>query len=74
MAKQQPRRRFTLLYDLKGLFGRTFCEEARQQVRVQQGAAGVDQVDIDTIREYGEDRFLFEVEQELRSRHYRGVR
>jgi RNA-directed DNA polymerase len=31
----------------------------------------VDQVDIDTILEYGEERFLLEVEQELRSRHYR---
>jgi retron-type reverse transcriptase len=40
-------------------------------VKSNKGAAGVDQVDIDTIREYGEDRFLFEVEQELRSRHYR---
>jgi len=31
----------------------------------------VDQVDIDTIREYGEELFLQEVEQELRSRRYR---
>src|ERR1700681_188813 len=34
------------------------------------GAAGVDQVDIDAIRDYGEDRFLREVEEELRSRRY----
>jgi RNA-directed DNA polymerase len=31
----------------------------------------VDQVDIDSIRDYGEERFLVELEQELRSRQYR---
>jgi group II intron reverse transcriptase/maturase len=40
-------------------------------VKSNKGAAGVDQLDIDTIREYGEELFLQEVEQELRSRHYR---
>jgi group II intron reverse transcriptase/maturase len=40
-------------------------------VKSNKGAAGVDQVDIDTIREYGEELFLQEVEQELRSRRYR---
>jgi RNA-directed DNA polymerase len=40
-------------------------------VKSNKGAAGVDQVDIDTIREYGEELFLQEVEQELQSRHYR---
>jgi RNA-directed DNA polymerase len=33
----------------------------------------VDQVDIDVIRDYGEERFLNEVEQELRSRSYRAA-
>jgi RNA-directed DNA polymerase len=32
-----------------------------------------DQVDIDAIRDYGEDRFLSEVEEELRSRRYRSA-
>ena len=31
----------------------------------------MDQVDIDAIRDYGEDRFLNDLEQELRSRSYR---
>jgi hypothetical protein len=31
-------------------------------VKSNKGAAGMDQVDIDTILEYGEERFLLEVE------------
>jgi len=69
VAKQQPRRRFTLLYDK--VCRQDILQEAWQQVKSNKGAAGVDQIDIDAIREYGEERFLQEVEQELRSRCYR---
>ena len=69
VAKQQPERRFTLLYDK--VCRRDILREAWQRVKSNQGAAGVDQVDIDAIRDYGEERFLSEVEQELRSRRYR---
>ena len=56
MAKQQPERRFTLLYDK--VCRRDILQEAWQRVKSNKGAAGVDQVDIDAIRDYGEDRFL----------------
>jgi RNA-directed DNA polymerase len=69
VAKQQPERRFTLLYDK--VCRQDILQEAWQRVKSNKGAAGVDQVDIDAIREYGEDRFLNELEQELRSRKYR---
>jgi len=69
VAKQQPERRFTLLYDK--VCRKDILREAWQRVKSNQGAAGVDQVDIDAIRDYGEGRFLSEVEQELRSRQYR---
>jgi hypothetical protein len=69
VAKQQPERRFTLLYDK--VCRQDILREAWQRVKSNKGAAGVDQVDIDAIRDYGEDRFLSEVEQELRSRQYR---
>jgi RNA-directed DNA polymerase len=69
VAKQQPERRFTLLYDK--VCRQDILREAWQRVKSNKGAAGVDQVDIDAIRDYGEDRFLSEVEQELRSRRYR---
>src|SRR6516225_3219612 len=69
VAKQQPERRFALLYDK--VCRQDILREAWQRVKSNKGAAGVDQVDIDAIRDYGEDRFLSEVEQELRSRQYR---
>jgi RNA-directed DNA polymerase len=40
-------------------------------VKSNKGSAGVDRVDIDTIRDYGEERFLSELAQELRNRQYR---
>jgi hypothetical protein len=69
VAKQQPERRFALLYDK--VCRRDILQEAWQRVKANKGAAGVDQVGIDAIRDYGEDRFLNELEQELRSRQYR---
>ena len=69
VAKQQPERRFTLLYDK--VCRQDILREAWQRVKSNKGAAGADQVAIDAIREYGEERFLNEVEQELRSREYR---
>jgi retron-type reverse transcriptase len=69
VAKQQPERRFTLLYDK--VCRRDILQEAWRRVKSNKGAAGVDQVDIDSIRDYGEERFLIELEQELRSRQYR---
>ena len=68
VAKQQPERRFTLLYDK--VCRQDILREAWQRVKSNKGAAGVDQVDINAICDYGEDRFLSEVEQELRSRRY----
>ena len=69
MAKQQPERRFTLLYDK--VCRQDILQEAWQRVKSNKGAAGVDDVDIDEIREYGEVRFLGEIEQELRDGSYR---
>ena len=69
VAKQQPERRFTLLYDK--VCRQDILQEAWQRVKSNKGAAGVDEVDIDAIREYGEARFLGEIEQELRDGSYR---
>ena len=71
VAKQQPQRRYTLLYDK--VSRRDILQEAWQRVKFNKGAAGVDQMDIDAIRDYGEERFLGEVEQELRGRQYRAA-
>ena len=69
VAKQQPERRFTLLYDK--VCRQDILQEAWQRVKSNKGAAGVDDVAIDEIREYGEARFLGEIEQELRGGSYR---
>jgi RNA-directed DNA polymerase len=71
VAKQQPGRRFTLLYDK--VCRQDILQWAWQRVKSNQGSAGVDQVDIDAIRDYGEERFLTELEQELRNRQYRAA-
>ena len=69
VAKQQPERRFTLLYDK--VCRQDILQEAWRRVKSNKGAAGVDEVDIDEIREYGEARFLNEIQQELRDVSYR---
>src|SRR5579859_3978684 len=69
VAKQQPERRFTLLYDK--VCRQDILQEAWRRVKSNKGAAGVDDVDIDEVREYGEARFLSEIEQELRTGSYR---
>jgi Reverse transcriptase (RNA-dependent DNA polymerase) len=69
VAKQQPERRFTLLYDK--VCRQDILQEAWKRVKSNKGAAGVDAVDIDDVREYGEARFLGEIEQELRDGSYR---
>jgi len=69
VAKQQPERRFALLYDK--VCRQDILLEAWQRVKSNKGAAGVDEVDIDEVREYGEARFLGEIEQELRDGSYR---
>ena len=69
VAKQQPERRFTLLYDK--VCRQDILQEAWRRVKSNKGAAGVDDVDIDEVREYGEARFLGEIEQAMRDGSYR---
>ena len=71
VAKQQPERRFPFLYDK--VCRQDILRNAWQRVRSNKGAAGVDQIDINAVGEYGEDRFLNELEQELRSWKYRAA-
>jgi len=71
VAKQQPERRFTLLYDK--VCRQDILQQAWRRVKSNKGAAGVDQVDIDAICNYGEEQFLRELSQELQSRKYRAA-
>lgn len=71
VAKQQPERRFSLLYDK--VCRLDILQEAWRRVQANKGAAGVDQQSIDAIRAAGEEQFLQELGQELRSQRYRSA-
>ncbi|MBM3804949.1 MAG: group II intron reverse transcriptase/maturase [Acidimicrobiia bacterium] len=71
VAKRQPERRFTLLYDK--VCRQDILQEAWKRVKSNKGAAGVDQVEIEAVCNYGEEQFLCELAQELESRSYRAA-
>jgi len=69
VAKSQPERRFTLLYDK--VCRLDILSEAWCRVKANKGASGIDKVDIEAIRETGEEQFLEEIRKELVFRKYR---
>jgi RNA-directed DNA polymerase len=68
-AKRQPERRFKLLYDKVSRLD--ILQAAWQQVKANGGAAGVDGQSIAEVRRYGEERFLAEIQEQLRTGGYR---
>lgn len=68
-AKRSPGRRFHALWDR--IHRRDVLERAWQRVRENRGVAGVDRTTIAQIEEQGVDRFLAELEVELREQRYR---
>jgi group II intron reverse transcriptase/maturase len=68
-AKGQPERRFTLLYDKVSRLD--ILQEAWQRVKANGGAAGVDGQSLAEVRQYGEERFLAETREQLRTGSYR---
>jgi group II intron reverse transcriptase/maturase len=69
VAKRQPGRKFHALYDR--IFRRDVLEEAWDQVRRNQGAAGVDAQTIAAIEQTGVASFLEAIQVELREHAYR---
>ena len=68
-AMSQPERRFTLLYDK--ICCPDILREAWRRVRNNGGSAGIDRTDTGTIQDYGEERFLKEIREELITETYR---
>jgi Reverse transcriptase (RNA-dependent DNA polymerase) len=68
VAKQQPGRKFHALYDR--ILRRDVLEEAWNQVRRNQGAAGVDAQTIAAIEQSGVKDFLEAIQAELRDNAY----
>jgi RNA-directed DNA polymerase len=68
-AKRHPGRRFHALYD-RMYRGDVLCE-AWKRVRRNRGSAGVDAQTLAEVEQYGVERFLGELEAELRAGEYR---
>ncbi len=68
-AKQQPGRRFHALMDR--IWRGDVLQEAWKRVRRNQGAAGIDGQSIGEVEQRGVQRFLQELEAELRAGEYR---
>lgn len=68
-AKRDPQRRFHALYDKLARPDVLRC--AWEQVRENQGAAGIDQQTLTLIEAEGVDAFLVEIAQALREKTYR---
>jgi RNA-directed DNA polymerase len=69
VAKQQPGRKFHALYDR--IYRSDVLQEAWNQVRRNQGAAGVDAQTIAAIEQAGVEHFLEAIHVELREHEYR---
>ena len=69
VAKQQPGRKFHALYDR--IYRSDVLYEAWNQVRRNQGAAGVDAQTIAAIEQHGVESFLEAIQVELRENEYR---
>ncbi|MCY1004251.1 group II intron reverse transcriptase/maturase [Nannocystis pusilla] len=68
-AKRHPGRRFHALYDR--IFRRDVLREAWRRVKRNRGSAGVDRQTLAEVEEYGVDRFLEEIADELKGGTYR---
>src|SRR5450631_672208 len=68
-AKESPKRRFHALYDK--VYRRDVLAFAYACCKANGGAAGVDGQSFEDIEEYGVERWLDELMEELRSRTYR---
>jgi RNA-directed DNA polymerase len=68
-AKQEPEFRFYVLYDK--LYLPHFLQEAWKRVKANKGAAGYDKVTFSDIENYGVDKYLSEIAEELKNETYK---
>lgn len=68
-AKQSSGRRFHALYDR--VYRGDVLVEAWERVRANRGAAGVDRMTLAVVEDYGVDRMLRELREDLRAGCYR---
>ena len=68
-AKANRKRRFHALYDK--ILRKDILLKAWQQVKQNGGVGGIDGTSIEDVQVYGEEKFLEEIEQELKEGSYR---
>ncbi|MBW6521365.1 MAG: group II intron reverse transcriptase/maturase [Desulfoarculaceae bacterium] len=68
-AKEESRYRFYLLYDK--IYREDILAHAYRSCKANKGAAGVDGVDFEAIEKYGEEQWLGELAERLRTKDYR---
>lgn len=68
-AKADPHRRFHALFDK--VYRRDVLNRAWQDVRRNRGAAGIDQITLAEVEEYGVERLLDELAADLSGKRYR---
>lgn len=68
-AKQEKGYKFYILYDK--IFQDYVLEEAYNRVKANNSSPGIDKQTFADIKEYGEEKFLKEIKEELRTRTYK---
>lgn len=68
-AKQDKTFRFYVLYDKLSL--NYMLKEAWKRVKMNKGAAGYDRMSISDVEKYGVDKYLAEIEEEIRNETYK---
>lgn len=67
-AKENSKRRFHALYD--HVFRKDILQEAWKRVKANGGAGGIDNITISDVEEYGIEKFLQEIQHELKEGKY----
>jgi len=68
-AKQERSFKFYVLFDK--IYSWRFLKEAYRRVKANRGASGVDNVDFEQVEEYGVEKYLTGLQDELRTKTYR---
>ena len=67
-AKTNRKRKFHALYDK--VYRKDILFQAWKKVKTNNGACGVDDLTIEGVKEYGEERFIAEIQEDLISNTY----
>lgn len=67
-AKINKKRKYHILYDK--IYREDILKKAWKQVKENKGKGGIDEIEIKDVKEYGEEKFLKEIQEEIRENRY----